>query len=333
MAEWAEEERGKTDFGDARLAKRFERLLTDMYDRSRNSIPAACGGWTETVAAYRFFNHKNVDLEKVLSGHYQSSLARIQACDVVLIPQDTTQLIREVTEKEAAFKNIRGTRKSKTFLHANVAFTPERVCLGVVSVDHWKRGAKKNKAAQVKKPIEEKESLRWLEGYEAACAVQGRCPDTLVVSIADRESDIYELFLETHSYEASTRAGWIVRSTHDRLVDDEQHHKLRAYLEKTAIKGNTEFTLPANGKRPSRQVRQTLQADKVPLKAISRFGQKLDGVEIHAVLVKEQNPPAGERAIQWILLTNLPIDTQEQIETIVERSRFAAEQSNLHVCS
>ena len=86
---WTEEERGNTNFGDARLGKRFTRLLTDMYERSRNSIPAACGGWTETVAAYRFFNHKNVDLEKVLSGHYQSSLSRIQACDIALIPLNT----------------------------------------------------------------------------------------------------------------------------------------------------------------------------------------------------------------------------------------------------
>lgn len=318
IASWTEEERGNTNFGDVRLAKRFTRLLTDMYERSRNSIPAACGGWTETVAAYRFFNHKNVDLEKVLSGHYQSSLARIQACDIVLIPQDTTQLIREVTQKEEVIKGIRETKKNKTFLHANVAFTPERVCLGAVAMTHWKRQGKKNKAAQVKKPIEEKESLRWLEGYGAACAIQARCPDTLVVSVADRESDIYELFLETQTYEASTRAGWIVRSMHDRLVENEQTHKLSAYLEKTAIKGRTKFTLPANGKRKSRQVKQTLQASSVPLKAISRFGQELDGVEVHAVLVKEQNPPKGERAIEWILLTNLPIDTQEQIETIVK---------------
>lgn len=148
-ANWAEEERGETNFGDARLAKRFTRLLTDMYDRSRNSIPAACGGWTETAAAYRFFSHKNVNLEAVLSGHYQSTLARIAACDVVLIPQDTTQLIREVTKKNKVIKGIRATETTKTFLHANVAFTPERVCLGVVAVDHWKREGKPPLAGRI----------------------------------------------------------------------------------------------------------------------------------------------------------------------------------------
>jgi hypothetical protein len=316
--DWMEEERGDTNFGDARLAKRFIRLLTDMYDQCRNSIPAACGGWAETTAAYRFFNHSNVDIKTVLSGHYQSSLVRISACDVVLIPQDTTQLIREVTKKNEVIKGIKATEKAKTFLHANIAFTPERVCLGIVAIDHWKREEKKNRAAQAMKPIEEKESVRWLEGYGAACAVQAQCPETLVVSIADRESDIYELFLETQSYEASTKAGWIVRSKHNRPVVDEQSHKLREYLEKSVIKGRTEFTLPANGKRESRKVIQTIQAARIPLKAISRPGQKLEEVEIHAILVKEQDPPKGETPIEWVLLTNLPIDTAEQIETIIK---------------
>ena len=138
------------------------------------------------------------------------------------------------------------------------------------------------------------------------------------MSIADRESDIYELFLETQTYEASTRAGWIVRSKHDRPVADKQSHKLRKYLEKTSIKGSTEFILPANGRHESRKVTQTIQAARVPLKAISRPGQKLEGVDIHAVLVKEQNPPKNVQPIEWVLLTNLPVDTREQIKTIVK---------------
>lgn len=237
LANWVEDETKSVDFGDARLDKRYKRLMADIYDRSRNSLPAACGGWKETLAAYRFFDNENVNLERVLASHYEATLTRISASNVVLIAQDTTQLIREKTKKTAIIKGIREKEKDKTHLHANVAFTTERVCLGVVHVAHWKREGKKDKAAQVKKPIEEKESIRWIDGYEAACAVQAHCPDTLVVSISDRESDIHELFLDTQTYEKNTQAGWIVRSMHDRLVEDEQSHKLRAYLEKTPVKG------------------------------------------------------------------------------------------------
>ncbi len=318
LADWVEDETKSADFDDARLDKRFKRLVADIYDRCRNSIPVACGGWKETLAAYRFFDNKNVNLDAVLSSHYDATLARINASKVVLIAQDTTQLIREKTKKTEAIKGIREKEKVKTFLHANVAFTTERVCLGVINVAHWKREGKKDKAAQAMKPIEEKESIRWLDGYEAACAVQAQCPDTLIVSVSDRESDILELFLDAQTYETNTRAGWIVRSMHDRQIEDEHSHKLREYLEKAPIKGHTEFTLPANGERKSRQVKQTIQAAIVPLKAVSRPGKELAGLTVHAILVKEQSPPEGEDAIEWVLLTNLPIDSLAEIEAIIQ---------------
>ncbi|MCZ6803791.1 MAG: IS4 family transposase [Proteobacteria bacterium] len=44
----------------------------------------------------------------------------------------------------------------------------------------------------------------------------------------------------------------------------------------------------------------------------------MTGTNVHAILVKEQTPPAGEDAIEWILLTNLPIDSPEEIETIIQ---------------
>jgi hypothetical protein len=46
------------------------------------------------------------------------------------------------------------------------------------------------------KPIEEKESYRWLESYRVACEVQRACPETLIVNVADREGDIHEVFLD-----------------------------------------------------------------------------------------------------------------------------------------
>ncbi len=316
--DWVENESGSVNFGDLRLSQRFKRLLGDIYDRCRNSIPAACGGWSETIAAYRFFDNKNVNIECVLSAHYEASIKRIGACNIVLIAQDTTQLVREVTKSTEVIKGIRKKEKVKTFLHANVAFTTERSCLGVVAADHWKRNGKKNKATQAKEPIEEKESIRWLEGYGAACAVQAQCPNTLVVSVADRESDIHELFLETHTYETNTRAAWIVRSMHNRHIEGEGNHKLKDYLGKSPIKGQSEFILPANGKRKSRRVKQTIQAALVPLKAVTHADKALEGTTIHAILVKEQNPPEGEKPIEWTLLTNLPIDTLEQIKTIIQ---------------
>lgn len=115
LADWVEDETQSADFGDVRLDKRYKRLIADIYDRSRNSLPAACGGWKETLAAYRFFDNENVNLEGVLASHYDATLERISVSDVVLIAQDTTQLVREKTKKQRSSKGSEQKRKTKHF--------------------------------------------------------------------------------------------------------------------------------------------------------------------------------------------------------------------------
>lgn len=44
-------------------------------------------------------------------------------------------------------------------------------------------------------PLEQKESVKWLRGYQAPCRVAQACPDTTVVGVGDREAEIYELVL------------------------------------------------------------------------------------------------------------------------------------------
>jgi hypothetical protein len=59
-------------------------------------------------------------------------------------------------------------------------------------------------------PIEAKESLRWLTGYRLASRLAGENPTTQIVSIADREADIDDIFLE--AAEHPTPADFIIRA-------------------------------------------------------------------------------------------------------------------------
>ena len=69
------------------------------------------------------------------------------------------------------------------------------------------------------RPIEEKESYRWLLGFDESNEVAKQCPDTLIVNVSDREGDIYELLM--HSQETSEdKAHWLVRSSQNRLIID-----------------------------------------------------------------------------------------------------------------
>lgn len=88
IQDWIIEECQPADFGDVRLNNRYNVLLNEFIDAPDKSIPTACRGWAETLAAYRFLHNKKVTPDKILEPHKQASLTRIQQEEVVLLPQD-----------------------------------------------------------------------------------------------------------------------------------------------------------------------------------------------------------------------------------------------------
>ena len=199
MTDWIDEELKTLDLGDDLLNQRQKIILDRFAAKPSASIPGACRGWAETKAAYRFFAHPRVTAEEVLHPHSEATLARIAEHPVVLLPQDTTEL-----DFSRPKKPVKGAgplsyeERTGFFQHVQLAVTPERLPLGVIDEMTWGRDPedyRKNDRRKTK-PIEEKESYRWLLGYRRACAVAAAVPGTQIISISDREGDIYECFVE-----------------------------------------------------------------------------------------------------------------------------------------
>ena len=177
MQDWIELETHGADFGDERLDTRYQILLEQLSDKPSLSIPAACGGQAETAAAYRFFDNEKTTPAKVLAPHRNATLERIRAEHVVIAAQDTTEVDLTRKQEKVGGPLDAGSRWG-LFVHPILVMTPERVPLGVVNVDMWSRdpkelekSAKQRKNERRAKPFEEKESYRWLEGYETACQI------------------------------------------------------------------------------------------------------------------------------------------------------------------
>jgi hypothetical protein len=51
---WVDEEFEALDLGDPRRDRRARELLKGLAAKPCASIPGACDGWSETMAAYRF---------------------------------------------------------------------------------------------------------------------------------------------------------------------------------------------------------------------------------------------------------------------------------------
>jgi hypothetical protein len=327
MQPWILQETQTADFGDERLDRRYQILLDRLSDKPALSIPAACGGLAETMAAYRFLANAWVDATNILEPHQDATLTRIREHPVVLIGQDTTEV--DLTRKQEKVGGpLSDSSRWGLFAHVQLALTPQRLPLGVVGAEIWSRDeegltqSQQQKRKQRKqRAIEQKESHRWLEGYRSACAVAEQAPSTTVVSIADSEADIYELLMEKDQ-DTSKKAEWIVRACQDRAVKGSAQRLWQTLQQQPALGTLTvqvskrEATTGDGRKRrqprSGRVATVTVRSGRVLLRPPARKGCKLPAVQVNAVLLHEEKPPPGEEAIVWLLLTSLPVETFAQ---------------------
>jgi hypothetical protein len=170
MTDWVVDELRASQLNDKRLHRRLAVILESLSKNPQESIPAACQGWTETHAAYRFLDNDNVNLEEILSGHKSATIERIRNQQMVLLAQDTT-FLDFGQEESVGLGTLKRRPTDHYLLHPTVAFTPSRVNLGVLGAKLWQRPEEPVGHLRRKKPIEEKESYRWLESYNLACEV------------------------------------------------------------------------------------------------------------------------------------------------------------------
>jgi Transposase DNA-binding len=90
--DWAVQEFGAAQLGDARRTARLVRLARQVSARPQVSLAEACGDAASLKAAYRFFDNDAVSDVAVLASHVQATSTRVAAESVVLAVQDTTLL-------------------------------------------------------------------------------------------------------------------------------------------------------------------------------------------------------------------------------------------------
>lgn len=304
--DWAEEEFGQVDLVDDRLNKRLLTLGRDFYARPQANIPQACGTRSKTKAAYRFFENERTDMEKILKSHYESTIKRIATHSVVLAVQDSSGLSYSSHPSTTGLGPL-STEKCEQglWLHDTMTYNLEGTPLGLINVQVWARDIKDfgKKKKAYKTPIEEKESYKWLESYLAAVEVQKQCPQTILVSVGDREADIYELFTEAKKYPNGPKL--LVRAKNNRKLKEEQEH-LWEYMKLQPVSGIQEVQVPRKGNRAARVARMEIRFAKIQLEP-PEYKNKLEPVTLWAVLALETNVPENVKPLQWMLLTTVEV--------------------------
>lgn len=311
-----------SQFSDLRLTNRAKKMLTDFFEGIGNSIPSICKGRAETEGAYRFFGNNSVSPEKILHAHIECTIERIKQHKEVLFIQDSTDIDAKHMEKVEGLGFLNDTTRPGCVAHMTIACSPDRLCLGVVNNEYIIREKDEigKKIPNNSRPIEEKESYKWIKAYKKSLEISKQCPDTKFINIGDRESDLIELFAEAKK--SNNAIDLIVRAFQDRSVkieggDEKVKTKLKKALSEVKPLGHAEFKLPTRNGKKGRTVKQSLKATKLIIQPPDHK-KNLGTVEINAVLLEEIDPPAGEDPIRWMLLSTLPISTNEDVERIAK---------------
>jgi hypothetical protein len=353
LAPWAVEEMKSVDLGDVRLDHRAVGLLSALSAGPTLSIPAACGGHAETQAAYRFFDNDRVGFDGVLQPHVLQTTKRIAALGksssrrpVVILAQDTTEIDLTRPRQVVAGAGTLGYSRHGVLLHLIHAFTPDGTPLGSMHAQCITRTEKKKKDRKTR-PIEDKESMRWLDGLCACERLARQTPSVQCVCVADSEADLYQWVAESCVKPSpadcgrigprSLQADWVIRASADRRLlpdpqngDEEPCGKLREHLTGAAVLYQAEldirervakFSCEKRKRRKNRRQRRaqvSVRAASVILDPPNTLRSTTPSVRVNVVLVHEDCPPQGEDPVDWLLLTTLPIDSLDQVRAVVE---------------
>lgn len=311
--DWTEEEFGGADLGDQRLTARLMQLGDVFYAKPLANVPQACGDYSGAKAAYRFFDNENVSMEAVLEPHYRASIQRVREQEVVLAVQDTSTInyTHHPMTKDLGPINTEKDQNIGLLLHDTMAFTPDGTPLGLLDVQCWAREETWSKSEErYQKPIEEKESFKWIKSYRSVSEIQRLCPNTRLIVVGDREADIHELFAEY----APGNADLLIRSEQSRnrcCETDDQIEHLWSHMRDKISSGTIGLCVPASPNRSARTAQLEIRFAAVTLKSPKRKPH-LPHVPVYIVYAREVAAPEDIEALEWLLITTVAIENFDQ---------------------
>ena len=334
---WAANEFGGAPLGDARLSARLVESARHMAQWPMRAITGATNGARAVVKGhYRLIDQPaegEVTVEHILAPHRERTLQRMRAEPTVLCLQDTTSLNftgRAHTQGLGAMgSNQTGAVARGLHLHTTLAVTPDGVPLGVLRAgfDAPSPPDPDNKGPKAR---EDRKSFRWIEGLRDCAQAAQRLPETRVVCTMDREADFLDLFIERREH--APQVELLVRAKVNRVLgkdrapggDTASHHLFDAVRHSPARGTCTVEVARLSARvKASKQAPKTQRAARVAHTTLRYQPVALpcpgaSPVELWGVHAREERPPPEAEALEWFVLTTLPVTSAAEAQPILQ---------------
>lgn len=337
--DWAQNEFGGAELGDVRRSRRLAQVAAALAENPRGTLPQSFDGWSQTKAAYRLLRQADVSHAQILAPHCSRVRAFCREGGEYLLVEDTTAL--DFTSHCAArdLGEIGDGRGRGLHVHSTLALAvhgwgveeePNVTALGLFAQRYWVRAKRRSSVGEKKSKrlTRSRESGRWASVFEET---GGPPADVRWTYVADRESDIYEVF----DICQSAQVAFIIRANQARALADEGGSvfeaaasapvlgRFRVWLrsrpaqfKKAKRKGQRRRV--CRPKQPGYTATLEVRSRRVTLRGPWRPTGRPAPFAVQVVEAREIDPPEGADPIHWVLLTDWPVEGMSQCQRVVQ---------------
>lgn len=282
---------------------RFVKIINNVIAKPSGSIPQQCDGWYETKATYNFLGNNQVKLKNIETAIQSYGRSQLKDMEKVLIAHDFCLISYKGLK---ATKNL-GYLSKKDSLgiisYNSIAISPSGTPLSLVYQETFTRPIEEHGKAKDcnRQKFEDKESYYWYKGMTTVNKSLGS--DMHRIHIADRESDIYELFFVGEE----EKSDLLLRSTYDRKLDSNDY--LWQHLDNTTSIAEVEIKIPEAHTTKRVEITVSIKFKRVTILRPARSKSKRESVELTAILLQQVSPKEDwqQEIVEWRLLTSLEV--------------------------
>jgi hypothetical protein len=316
--QWASETFQNCSLGDPRRTNRLLKVAEGMLDAPEQSLPSQFTDWHDVKAAYRFFDTEQVTFDAICLPHWEQTRQTKPGCYVFI--SDTTD-INLTTHPSTKGLGILGDGKGRGLqLHPCLAYSvKEKQVVGLAGAVTQYRAFRPKKETRAQSLARNRESDVWGRIVDQV----GSAPDgSQWIHVFDRGGDYFEAMCRVKL----TKNDWVIRASKlNRKVMNDRGEKVtltEAIKEATEL-GTFSMELRSTPRHAARTANLTVSYCEVTFLAPARKSPwlrqcPLKALKMRVVIAREMNPPNGNRAICWVILTSLAVECFDDAWKVLE---------------
>lgn len=314
---WAWEEYGQLEVGDARRRDRVVKMASRLAGSAAGRVSEVFADRAERQGAYDLLEGGRVSAEALGHAAACATVQRSSGDSVVYVPIDGTS-IHIVDRKRTTDLGLVGTYSNNARglnVVTALSVSADGTSLGICAQKFWVRPPKRGKRCRSKyRPVGERESrftVQTIEDVARTYAGSRTTPWAIVDRAGDATVVLDELIQRRVLF--TVRASW-----NRRISRNGKLAKVRDWLRTTKVRLRNELPVPEGHKRPARLAKLDVRVGRVELDVRHDWQARRQNPTVNVVWVLEPRAPQGSKQLNWMLYTNAPVDTDEQIQAVIK---------------